>query len=254
MTDPGWYPDPWQPGGWRYHDGNEWTSWTGPPPLPYGGFASSRTTAADVESESRMRPVGQLAMVAWAAAFAAGGISGAIALRDLFDPLIDLFRISNPSDAQIEAAVEEIQDNQAEYWWLNLVSFVPLLCLAGLAVWSNKVASIARGLGYPARRSPGWAAGGWFVPVVNLWFPYQSIVDSVSPTNPRRGRVLRWWLAYTVGGFVGGALLLVVLFSDVSPGAIAAPVAVVGLLQAVLGLQVVALVHDDHEAAISAAR
>ena len=201
-----------------------------------------------------MRPLGQLAMVAWAVAFAAGGISTAVALRELFDPLFDLFGQTNATDAEIEAAVDAVQDRQAEYWWLNFTSLVPLLCLAGLAVWSNKVATVARGLGYPARRTPGWAAAGWFVPVVNFWFPYQSLVDSVSPTNPHRGRVLRWWLTYTIGGVVGATLMLVVLFSDVAAGAVAAPLVVIALLQAVLGLQLVALVHDDHEAAVNAVR
>jgi hypothetical protein len=30
QTQPGWYPDPWQTGQARYHDGRQWTGYTRP--------------------------------------------------------------------------------------------------------------------------------------------------------------------------------------------------------------------------------
>ena len=253
LTEPGWYPDPWHPGGFRWHDGTTWTSWTGPPPMPPYG-AAPLATVADVESERRLRPVAQLAIVGWGVLSAAGGIGFAIVIRDLFEPLIDLFGTTNATDAEVRAAIDEVQVRQADEWWLNVASLLPLACMAAMAVWSNRVATVARGLRYPARHSPGWAAAGWFVPVVNLWFPYQSIVDSISPMNLRRGRVLRWWLLYTVGGVVLGVLVLLVVFDAVSPAVVAAPMAGVGLLQVIFGLQVVDLVHEDHARAVSSSR
>lgn len=55
------------------------------------------------------------------------------------------------------------------------------------------------------RRSPGWAVGGWFVPVVSLFFPKQ-IADDIYRTSdlrqdaipwPRRAvpALLHWWWA-----------------------------------------------------------
>ena len=60
QREPGWHPDPWQPGGWRWHDGTAWTSWTGPPPVaptaPRNGVGPD-----DVAAERRLQPLGQLA-------------------------------------------------------------------------------------------------------------------------------------------------------------------------------------------------
>ena len=253
LTEPGWYPDPWQPGGYRWHDGTTWTSWTGPPPMPPHG-AAPLATAADVDAERRLRPIAQLAIVVWGGISAAGAIGFAVVIRDVLAPLVDLLGTTNPTDAEVRAALDEVEASQADEWWLNVASLLPLACLAAMAVWSNRVATVARNLRYPARRSPAWAAAGWFVPVVNLWFPYQSIVDSVSPMNPRRGRVLRWWLLYTVGGAMLGVLVLLVVFDAVSPAAAAVPMAGVGLLQVLFGLQVVDLVHEDHAGAVSPSR
>jgi hypothetical protein len=64
----------------------------------------------------------------------------------------------------------------------------------------------------PHRRGRGWVIGGWFCPVVNLWFPYQ-VVDDVErasrPDNhpdladlrsmPGSTRVGVWWALWLAG-------------------------------------------------------
>ncbi|MFI6772487.1 DUF4328 domain-containing protein [Nocardia sp. NPDC050412] len=62
------------------------------------------------------------------------------------------------------------------------------------------------------RLSIGWVIGGWFCPVVNLWFPHMVIADVLRASDPRtpadapvlRGRpagplVTAWWLSFLVG-------------------------------------------------------
>ncbi|WP_436492505.1 DUF4328 domain-containing protein [Actinokineospora sp. HUAS TT18] len=62
------------------------------------------------------------------------------------------------------------------------------------------------------RRSRGWLIGGWFVPIVNLWFPFQIVSDiwkASSPTTPKRldalvhlkgsGLVALWWGCMATG-------------------------------------------------------
>jgi hypothetical protein len=198
-------------------------------------------------------PLAQLAVLCLGVFLAVGTYVTADAARDLFEPIVDVLRTDDPSDAEIDDAIDEVTERQPEYWWLNVTSLVPLAAFAGMAVWSNRVAANARDLGYPARRSPGWAAGGWFVPVVNLWFPYQSIVDSVSPWDPRRGRVLAWWLVYVLGCASTLPLMIAGAFTDAPLLPFAVPVVALAVAQVVLGLRVVALVHDDHDAAAAAA-
>lgn len=69
------------------------------------------------------------------------------------------------------------------------------------------------------RMSRGWSIGGWFVPVVNLWFPKKianDIWNASLPYGPdgapravsRAGMNVWWalWLVTTVIGWVGGRL------------------------------------------------
>jgi hypothetical protein len=58
-------------------------------------------------------------------------------------------------------------------------------------VWQHRAAAAARAQGFPARRSPAWGVGSWFVPVVNLWMPYSALRDCLPPGDPRRAHVLR---------------------------------------------------------------
>jgi hypothetical protein len=253
LTEPGWHPDPWQPGGYRWHDGTDWTSWTGPPSTPPYAAAVA-ATETDADGEDRLRPLAQLSIVATAVLAVLGVVVMAPAVRDLLEPLVDLFGDGDVSQADIDDAVRDIERQQGEYWWLNVVGLLPVACLAGMAVWASRVASVARRLGYPARHSPGWAAAGWFVPVVNLWFPYQSIVDCVAPASAERRRVLAWWLATTATWVLSLIAFAVVVLSDAPVAPLAVPVALLAAVQAALGLRVVAVVHDDHRRAISQAR
>ncbi|MEV0266244.1 DUF4328 domain-containing protein [Streptomyces sp. NPDC050617] len=58
------------------------------------------------------------------------------------------------------------------------------------------------------RYGSGWAAGSWFTPVVNLWFPKQIANDiwrASSPAGPYgpRGVLNAWWVLWIVGNVFG---------------------------------------------------
>ena len=55
-----------------------------------------------------------------------------------------------------------------------------------------------------ARHTEGWAAGSWFVPIINLWWPYQIMMDIWNGTqntlrerlgDPRPAAIVGWWWA-----------------------------------------------------------
>ncbi|ALU95780.1 hypothetical protein WQO_22150 [Streptomyces globisporus C-1027] len=58
------------------------------------------------------------------------------------------------------------------------------------------------------RMGPGWAVGGWFVPIANLWFPYRvasGVWEASAQTRPDGGRrtvprtpLNLWWGAWVV--------------------------------------------------------
>ncbi len=59
------------------------------------------------------------------------------------------------------------------------------------------------------RHSPGWAVGYYFVPVLNLWRPYQALRDAyeafIDLARDNKYRVVfpLWWAAWLVSGFLG---------------------------------------------------
>jgi hypothetical protein len=82
-------------------------------------------------------------------------------------------------------------------------------------VFMYNAATHARNLGLPARLSPVWAALGWIVPIVNLWFPYWVLRDCLPPRSAERDDLaLRYWLLY-VFSFV--LLSLVIIGRAVNP-------------------------------------
>jgi hypothetical protein len=66
-------------------------------------------------------------------------------------------------------------------------------------IWFQRVrvnAEVFSPSGHRMRR--GWAIGGWFVPIVNLWFPRRIALDIWDASSPRskpgwHGLVNIWW-------------------------------------------------------------
>lgn len=71
-------------------------------------------------------------------------------------------------------------------------------------------------------RSRGWVWGGWVVPFVNLWFPYQVVRDIVKGAD-RPTPMLGWWWAswvvYSITSQIGGRI---VGFGEIDPTAVRA--------------------------------
>lgn len=95
--------------------------------------------------------------------------------------------------------------------WFAVVQAVSLAGFVGFmfcVLWFYRSAGNARALGFPARREPGLAVAGFFIPIVNFWWPYQSTLDLFRPDDPARRRVLPWWLLWIVGGVVSSVAIL----------------------------------------------
>lgn len=103
--------------------------------------------------------------------------------------------------------------------------FSAVLALFGIAaivvecVWQFRAANAARAMGLRAKRSPGWGVGFWFIPVVNLWMPYQAIRDCLAHDDPNRAMVLRYWLLY-LGMELGVGLTIIGLMASTPVGVV----------------------------------
>jgi hypothetical protein len=116
-----------------------------------------------------------------------------------------------------------------------------------IAFWCYRAADSAAKLGIPLRRSPGWALGSWYVPIVNLWWPAQNIRTFV-PDDRFGAEVWRWWGIYLAQLVVLVAAEIVGAVRDLGT---ALPLLAVGLLlaviQAAFGWQVVGAVTAGHQ-------
>lgn len=184
---PGWYPDPWGTPKQRWFDGVAWTPSVWPPDTPAETPVQGRTARPGIEEERRLARLVAGAMPIAASAYVATSIATVAVFRWVADNWSEF----------VEAAETGTALSPAVPSWVSVLSWVgqfPLLAVQILfLVWCHKAATVGRDLGFPARRSPAWAVGSWFIPVLNLWWPYQSVVDAMPPGDPARARVGTWW-------------------------------------------------------------
>ncbi|QWF81631.1 hypothetical protein HUW46_05064 [Amycolatopsis sp. CA-230715] len=95
--------------------------------------------------------------------------------------------------------------------WIHLAAVVP--AGAAFLIWLSRVRANAELIcAAPHRLSYGWAVGGWFCPVVSLWFPHTVVADiwkasdpGTSPTavslrtRPTGKLVSAWWITLLLG-------------------------------------------------------
>ncbi|MCY0928681.1 DUF4328 domain-containing protein [Streptomyces sp. H27-H1] len=100
--------------------------------------------------------------------------------------------------------------------FVGLVQSTTMLATAVVfIVWFHRVrcnAEVFRPDGFS--QSAGWAIGGWFVPIANLYFPYRTARETwdassqYAPDGSYRAvsgaPVVAWWLACVTGWFLDG--------------------------------------------------
>jgi hypothetical protein len=287
---PGWYADPAGGPGQRWWDGYAWTEATvlpeipppppAPPPPPptgppqslqpvpqpplyqvpppprpgtYPRWVPTPPNAADlVHSERAMTQTARVAVIFF----------GLYTLSTLLDLQIrrSAFRALGH---QIRVAFDASRNGQPVPTISTQSTTDPLELIIGLAaavalvfalIWQFRAASAARALGYPAKRSPGWGVGCWFVPIVSWWMPYQAIRDCLAPDDPHRPLVLRWWLLWIGAQLLTAAATVAALSSSHVALGVSIVAAMLVLAVIATGRQVVATISAAHEAALSAPR
>jgi hypothetical protein len=113
-------------------------------------------------------------------------------------------------------------------------------------IWQYNAARVARGLGYPSRTSPGFGVASWFIPIVNLWFPYWALSDCLPPGHRLRPTALWAWLAYISSGLLIPAAAITAYFSEL--GAVVPLVLVLATMTtaATLGCRLISAVNQAH--------
>lgn len=146
----------------------------GPPP-PESGAAGTAAPVASYESpRSRARTAGVVLLVI--AAF------DALALLTEALQLVVLGRVA--SGEEVPEAL--VSGNDFAFGAVGALQFV--LFVAGAITfirWLRRAYGNLHALGQRTlRRGPGWTIGAWFVPILNLFWPYQLVGDTWRGSNP----------------------------------------------------------------------
>ncbi|GAA1960681.1 DUF4328 domain-containing protein [Agromyces allii] len=109
------------------------------------------------------------------------------------------------------------------------------------AIWQYRAARHLAGL---TRRSAGWHAGSWFVPIVSFWFPYQNISDlwrAMGRTRP--SWQIAWWVLFIGSNIlVGQSTRLYLAAQDLEQFRVAMWVNLVGEILAVAAVPLACLI------------
>lgn len=225
------------------------------PPAPTGPWDAAIPAAAS----SPFRSAGTRAKVALGFLVAIAVVEGIWGLWELVGlSFTDAFLSpENASDDEITVLIA---------WagfgiWLGIGQVVTLIGsgLSFVAWQSRTVDNIpALGLGTPVQ-TPRWSIGWWFVPIANLFKPYESVLDlarRMAPTGvDRRGLVLSWWLlfiGYDVVSTIYGYVPAETADEWVLSGAVGIASSLLGIVAAFLGIRVIRAVQRDADVVAAA--
>jgi hypothetical protein len=254
---PGWYPDPWGAKAWRWWDGYLWTGYASDPQVPgqpadqthqtapvhpghQTGFQAVPSVYDRFAAEQSAVRWGKRAFFGFLLVYLVGELNSWRTGPSARDAIRSLW-------AHQQVGVFPHHGSAA----LASVSYLLLLVDAGvyvaLLIWQFRAAKTAQLLYLPAQHSPGLGVGSWFIPVVNLWFPYQAIRDSLPPEDSGRSAVSRMW-SYFILGRVTNLVTTVLAFTGSPIGFVFAAVTL-GLTTgfAVYGARSVQLIAGAHQ-------
>jgi hypothetical protein len=255
---PGWYPDPWGAAAWRWWDGSGWTAYASSPPAPtpstgqgpagaypYSGYSPVGPPPPSVHdrfaAEQRAVPWGKLAfsgyllivglglLTAWQEGSWLRHVFHIVRTQTTFGPGYTDFHQSAALTATI---------------WVTIAAEAAVY--VALLIWQYRAAKTAQLLRLPASLSPGLGVGGWFIPVVNFWFPYQAIRDCLPPGDDGRRVVFRMWMSFIAVLASDIITTVLALAGTAAAFAFAATTLVAGVSFAVHGARSVRLIAESH--------
>lgn len=200
LPPPGWYVDPANSGLWRWWSGESWTSYT-----------SQRVVRSldpnNLEAEERIARFACWAIFVNAFAAVVMGFIGLSHTSQLAHWL-HLVRVSFDYSSNAVAP----PPTPGYLVWQSLVSLPVLAAEIIFLIWQYRAAMVAKGLGFPARHSPGWGVASWFVPIVQVWMPYQAVRDLLPLEHPTRRKLAYWWGLGIFGLLANGSATFVAAY------------------------------------------
>jgi hypothetical protein len=246
---PGWYDDPASPGRPRWWDGDKWGPVTPPPGVPgvqgHGGRPADPSQLNLVEEHNSAR---RARVFLWVG-FVSLSLNAVLNLA-----MIDWLRGELPrmTDAVEDGLVYEPQltGSFAAVSGLSNLTFLGTLAAGAMfLVWVHRAVVNAGALGQPLKHGPGWSVGGFVLPIIQYWFPYQTMRDLFPAGHPARQVVRRWFAAWLVAQLLATPTLVVGLISYPVAYALAGVNVVLYLVAVLLARRLVAESVTAHQQA-----
>jgi hypothetical protein len=151
-----------------------------------------------------------------ARAVVAMGMLGLVMFATLLAAVMNYLQIRMVQTGGLENPMEVLA-NERRMGLVNIFFVTArLACNVAFICWFYRANSNLRALGdRNVDYSPGWTVGAWFIPIGNLFIPYQMMVEiwkgsdpkSVDPSRPMVRpslALVRWWWAFFIGMCVLG--------------------------------------------------
>src|SRR3954469_12141115 len=111
---------------------------------------------------------------------------------------------------QAGGLVTQVQLDRADAWVSGTAGLSGLAFLATVVVWCiwqhHAQANAAVLSGGPLRFTPGWAVGWWFIPIANLWKPFQAVRELWKASHGGGWQTIAtwsllgwWWATWLIG-------------------------------------------------------
>jgi hypothetical protein len=183
----GWYADPQDARRLRWWDGQEWTQHTHDAVAP--------------GAQRRPLGVGWTTLAVWVQVTLALTIPTSIGVVLVSRQHLDVWRRIVDDPMSVTQAEAEATDTMVVFSLLE----VPMLLACGVLfiVWLYQAHRCDRMDPSWQKRSSGWAIGSWFVPIVNLWFPFQVVSDlrrgaRGDAREPSEALQWFWWIGFVL--------------------------------------------------------
>ena len=159
--------------------------------------------------------------------------SAALALVGIVSTILEIKLLSDFQAGQTLAPGEaESNDARQQMIAIARLPFI-LATVVVFAIWIYRAGYNARQLGAAGMQfSPGWAVGWYFIPILNLWKPYQAMKEiwkaSAAPAGwqeYQRGPILPlWWGFFLFSNFLNNASFRISLFAKEIPQIVGADI------------------------------